>query len=146
MTCRSATSAGPRSISETSPRSAMGPPSSRTSSSRTVKRGSLLTILKAGGASTLDIVARVKAAMPLIKASLPDALNIDFLFDQSVFVRHSIEGVLHEAAIAAVLTGMMILLFLGSWRSTLIVTISIPLSIMISILILSGRSGTRSTR
>lgn len=109
------------------------------------QRGSLLTILKAGGASTLDIVARVKAAMPLIKASLPDALNIDFLFDQSVFVRHSIEGVLHEAAIAAVLTGMMILLFLGSWRSTLIVTISIPLSIMISILILSALGHTINT-
>jgi multidrug efflux pump subunit AcrB len=110
------------------------------------QRGSLLTILKAGGASTLDIVARVKAAMPLIKASLPDELKIDFLFDQSVFVRHSIEGVLHEAAIAAVLTGLMILLFLGSWRSTLIVTISIPLSIMISILILSALGHTINCR
>jgi len=109
------------------------------------QRGSLLTILKAGGASTLDIVARVKAAMPLIKASLPDALKIDFLFDQSVFVRHSIEGVLHEAAIAAVLTGLMILLFLGSWRSTLIVTISIPLSILISILILAALGHTINT-
>ena len=109
------------------------------------QRGSLLTILKSGGASTLDIVARVKAAMPLIKGSLPDALRTDFLFDQSVFVRHSIEGVLHEAAIAATLTGLMILLFLGSWRSTLIVTISIPLSILISILILAALGHTINT-
>ncbi|MHC5539253.1 efflux RND transporter permease subunit, partial [Singulisphaera rosea] len=109
------------------------------------ERGSLLTILKSGGASTLDIVARVKAAMPLIKGSLPDALRTDFLFDQSVFVRASIEGVLHEAVIAAVLTGLMILLFLGSWRSTLIVTISIPLSILISILILAALGHTINT-
>jgi multidrug efflux pump subunit AcrB len=109
------------------------------------RRGSLLTILKSGGASTLDIVARVKAAMPLIQGSLPDALKTDFLFDQSVFVRHSIEGVLHEAAIAATLTGLMILLFLGSWRSTLIVTISIPLSILISILLLSALGHTINT-
>jgi len=109
------------------------------------QRGSLLTILKAGGASTLDIVARVKAAMPLILGSLPDSLKTDFLFDQSVFVRHSIEGVLHEAAIAAVLTGLMILLFLGSWRSTLIVTISIPLSILIAILILAALGHTINT-
>ena len=109
------------------------------------RRGSLLTILKSSGASTLDIVARVKAAMPLIQGSLPDALRTDFLFDQSVFVRHSIEGVLHEAAIAATLTGLMILLFLGSWRSTLIVTISIPLSILISILILAALGHTINT-
>ncbi len=109
------------------------------------ERGSLLTILKAGGASTLDIVARVKAAMPLIRGGLPDALKTDFLFDQSVFVRSSIEGVLHEAAIAAFLTGLMILLFLGSWRSTLIVTISIPLSIFISILILAALGHTINT-
>jgi multidrug efflux pump subunit AcrB len=109
------------------------------------RRGSLLTILKSGGASTLDIVARVRAAMPLIKGGLPDALRTDFLFDQSVFVRHSIEGVLHEAAIAATLTGLMILLFLGSWRSTLIVTISIPLSILISILILAAMGHTLNT-
>ncbi|WP_422924985.1 efflux RND transporter permease subunit [Singulisphaera sp. PoT] len=109
------------------------------------KRGSLLTILKSGAASTIDVVARVKAAMPLIRGSLPDALQTDFLFDQSVFVESSIEGVLHEAAIAAFLTGLMILLFLGSWRSTLIVTISIPLSIMISILILAALGHTINT-
>ena len=82
------------------------------------KRGALLTVLKNGKTSTLDIVDGIKAAIPLVKAGLPPALTIVPLFDQSVFVRESIAEVAREAAIAAVLTGLMILLFLGSWRST----------------------------
>jgi multidrug efflux pump subunit AcrB len=97
----------------------------------------LLTILKSGSASTLTVVGNVIARMPSILATLPPALKLDFLFDQSLFVRASISGVVREAVIAACLTGMMILLFLGSWRSTLIVVTSIPLSILSSIIILS---------
>ncbi len=97
----------------------------------------LLTILKSGGASTLDIVSRVKQALPRIMATLPPELKINLLFDQSVFVRAAINGVIIEALIAACLTAAMILLFLGSWRSTLIVTLSIPLSILCSVIVLS---------
>src|SRR5262245_26609925 len=104
---------------------------------RNGRKSALLTILKSGGASTLDIVNRVRARMPGILATLPPELKLDFLFDQSVFVRASIVGVLREAVIAACLTGLMILLFLSSWRSTLIVVISIPLSILSSIIALS---------
>ncbi|MCL2649148.1 MAG: efflux RND transporter permease subunit, partial [Phycisphaerales bacterium] len=100
------------------------------------KRGVLMTIYKAGGASTVEVVDRVKAALPRIKQMLPPELKIDLLLDQSVFVRASVEGVLKEAGLAAGLTGLMILLFLGSWRSTLIVVISIPLSIFMSIIVL----------
>jgi multidrug efflux pump subunit AcrB len=102
------------------------------------KKGALVSIYKLGGASTLDIVSRVKAALPLIYPRLPSfqQLKITPLFDQSVFVRAAIVGVVTEALIAAALTGMMILLFLGSWRSTLIICISIPLSIMVSIICL----------
>jgi multidrug efflux pump subunit AcrB len=99
-------------------------------------RGSLLTILKNGQASTLDIVNKVKALIPSILASLPDGLELKPLFDQSLFVRAAINGVAREASIAAVLTALMILLFLGSWRSTLIVCTSIPLSILTSCIIL----------
>src|SRR5205823_9093404 len=88
-------------------------------------------------ASTLSIVNAVKAALPKILANLPQDLKVTALADQSIFVRASIQGVLREALIAAALTGIMILLFLGSWRSTLIVCISIPLSILTSISILS---------
>src|SRR5438093_2048145 len=84
------------------------------------RRSALLTVLKTPTASTLDIVQRVKAALPRISATLPPELDIKPLFDQSVFVRASIQGVLREAVIAATLTGLMILLFLGSWRSTLV--------------------------
>lgn len=98
------------------------------------RRGALMPIYKSGSASTLDIVARVREAMPRIQAGLPEAFDVKLLFDQSVFVRAAVEGVLLEAGTAACLTGAMILLFLGSWRSTLIVTISIPLSIMCSII------------
>jgi multidrug efflux pump subunit AcrB len=97
----------------------------------------LLTILKSGSASTLTVVGNVIAIMPSILATLPPTLKLDFLFDQSLFVRASISGVVREAVIAACLTGLMILLFLGSWRSTLIVVTSIPLSILSSIIILS---------
>lgn len=101
------------------------------------RRSSLISILKSGGASTLDIVNRVKEALPRIQATLPPELDLKFLFDQSLFVRAAIEGVIVEAAIAACLTAMMILLFLGSWRSTLIVATSIPLSILCSIVVMN---------
>jgi multidrug efflux pump subunit AcrB len=100
-------------------------------------RGSLMTVLRNGRASTLDIVNDVKHALPKILAGLPPELHVRELADQSIFVRASIQGVLREALIAAILTGLMILLFLGSWRSTLIVCISIPLSILTSLIVLS---------
>src|SRR2546423_495668 len=100
-------------------------------------RSALLTVLKSASASTLDIINRVKAALPRIKATLPSELEITQLFDQSIFVRAAINGVLKEGVIAACLTALMILLFLGSWRSTLVVATSIPLSILCSIIILS---------
>ncbi|MBP3954681.1 efflux RND transporter permease subunit [Gemmata sp. G18] len=98
------------------------------------KRAVLLPILKSEGASTLDVVARVRAALPGIQAQLPPELKLEILFDQSVFVRESVDGVLKEGAIAAGLTALLILVFLGSWRSTLIVVISIPLSVLCSII------------
>ncbi len=100
-------------------------------------RGVLLTITRNGKASTLAIVNAVKKALPRILANVPPELKVVSLADQSLFVRASIQGVLREALIAAGLTGMMILLFLGSWRSTVIVCISIPLSILTSLCILS---------
>jgi len=100
------------------------------------KRSALLTVLRHGGASTLSVVAGVKNLLPAIAATLPTSLDIKPLFDQSLFVRESVNGVVREATIAAVLTGLMILLFLGSWRSTLIVCISIPLSILTSLIVL----------
>ena len=105
-------------------------------------KSALLTILKAGNASTLDIISRVKAALPNIKATLDPALEITQLFDQSIFVRSAINGVLKEGIIAALLTAAMILLFLGSWRSTIVVATSIPLSIMCSIIILGALGQT----
>jgi multidrug efflux pump subunit AcrB len=106
------------------------------------RRGVLVSILKAGGSSTLDVVTRVRGAMPAILTTLPPEYHLDFLFDQSVFVRASVNGVIKEAAIAAALTGLMILLFLGSWRSTLIVVVSIPLSILVSIICLAALGQT----
>jgi len=100
------------------------------------KRGALLSIIKNGGASTIDIVQRVKDVLPRIQSTLPPGLDVTTLFDQSIFVRAAISGVVKEAAVAAALTGLMILLFLGSWRSTLIVCVSIPLSILTSLAIL----------
>src|SRR5882762_7998208 len=106
------------------------------------QRGVLLTVQKAGNSSTLAIVSNILAALPNIKATLPSQLNIRPLFDQSLFVRASLQGVLREGAIAAALTSLMILMFLGSWRSTLIIAISIPLSILTSLLILSALGET----
>jgi multidrug efflux pump subunit AcrB len=102
------------------------------------KKGILEPIYKLGGASTLDIVKRVRNALPFIIQRVPDyeKLKLTPLFDQSVFVRAAVSGVVKEAVIAAGLTGLMILLFLGSWRSTLIICISIPLSILVSIIVL----------
>ncbi len=102
------------------------------------RRGSLLTVYKAGSASTLDIVTGVRKLLPTIKSALPNDLKIEPLSDQSIFVRAAISAVIREAIIAACLTGAMILLFLGSWRSTLIIAVSIPLSILSSILVLSA--------
>jgi multidrug efflux pump subunit AcrB len=100
-------------------------------------RGVLLTITRNGQTSTLGIVNAVKAALPRILANVTPELKVTALADQSIFVRASIQGVVREALIAAVLTGAMILLFLGSWRSTLIVCISIPLSILASLSLLN---------
>src|SRR5579864_7822737 len=100
-------------------------------------RGVMLSVTRTGKASTLAVVNAVKAALPSILASVPPELKVVTLADQSIFVRASIQGVVREALIAAGLTGIMILLFLGSWRSTLIVCISIPLSILASLCILS---------
>ena len=100
-------------------------------------RAVLLTVMKGGNASTLSVVGGVRKLLPAVAATLPPELNIQPLADQSIFVRASINGVIREAVIAACLTGLMILLFLGSWRSTLIIAISIPLSILTSIIVLS---------
>ncbi len=100
------------------------------------RRGALLTVLKNGDTSTIEIVGKIKAALPAILASFPKEFHVTTLFDQSIFVRAAIAGVIKEALVAAALTGVMILLFLGSWRSTLIVCISIPLSILTSLAIL----------
>jgi multidrug efflux pump subunit AcrB len=97
----------------------------------------LMTILKSGAASTLDIIAHTKALLPQIKASLPPSLDLKAVGDQSVFVTSAVMGVIREGVIAATLTGLMILVFLGSWRSTLIITISIPLAILFSVIVLS---------
>ena len=99
-------------------------------------RGALLTVMRNGKASTLEVVNNVKAALPKIMAGLPTTLHVRELFDQSLFVRAAINGVVKEAVTAAFLTGLMILLFLGSWRSTLIVCISIPLSILVSLIVM----------
>jgi multidrug efflux pump subunit AcrB len=101
------------------------------------QRGVLLTIEKAGNASTLAVVAGIRAALPAIAATLPPELVMRPLADQSVFVKGSLNGVVREGIIAASLTSIMILVFLGSWRSTLIICISIPLSILTSLLLLS---------
>src|SRR5882724_8265005 len=105
-------------------------------------RSSLLTVLKHGSASTLSVVNGVKALLPKIAATLPPSLKITQLFDQSLFVRAAVGGVVREASIAAVLTAVMILLFLGSWRSTLIVCLSIPLSILTSLIVLGALGQT----
>ena len=105
-------------------------------------RGALLTVLKNGSTSTLAIVSNVRKRLPLILAGLPKSLQIKPIFDQSIFVRAAVSDVVREATIAAGLTGIMILLFLGSVRSTMIVCISIPLSILTSITILNALGQT----
>ena len=100
-------------------------------------RGVLLSILKAGNASTLDVVKGVRTLLPRVAQTLPPELKIRPLADQSIFVRAAVSGVIREAVIAACLTGIMILIFLGSWRSTLIIAVSIPLSILSSVIVLS---------
>ncbi|KVO90210.1 efflux RND transporter permease subunit [Burkholderia ubonensis] len=106
------------------------------------QRGVLVSILKSGDASTLKVVSDLKALLPKVVPTLPEGLTITPLFDQSVFVDAAVQGVIHEALIAAVLTAMMILLFLGNWRSTLIIAISIPLSIFTSLIALAALGET----
>jgi multidrug efflux pump subunit AcrB len=102
------------------------------------QRSVLLTIQKAGDASTLDVISGIKSILPQIAATVPPQLRMQPLADQSIFVRGSISGVVREALIAACLTALMILLFLGSWRSTLIIATSIPLAILTSLIVLSA--------
>ena len=102
------------------------------------QRSVLLTIQKAGDASTLDVISGIKSLLPLIKTQVPAALQITPLADQSIFVRGAISGVVRETLIAACLTAFMILTFLGSWRSTVIIATSIPLAILTSIIVLSA--------
>jgi multidrug efflux pump subunit AcrB len=106
------------------------------------RRAVLMSIQKTGSASTLSIVNEIKARLPRVRELLPDGASIATTGDQSVFVRGAIKGVVTEAVIAAALTALMVLLFLGSWRSTLIITISIPLSILASIIILNALGET----
>src|ERR1700704_825701 len=106
------------------------------------QRASLLTVQKSGTTSTLNIIAGIKALLPQIKATVPPQLDIKPLADQSVFVKGSIQGVVREALIAACLTAVMILIFLGSWRSTIIIAVSIPLAILCSIIVFSALGET----
>ena len=105
-------------------------------------RASLLTIIKSGRASTLDIVARIKKAVPQVARTLPPEFEIRTLLDQSLFVRAAVQSVIKEAVIAACLTALMILLFLGNWRTTLVIVVSIPLAILCSIISLSALGET----
>ncbi|MBU6367607.1 MAG: efflux RND transporter permease subunit, partial [Gemmatimonadetes bacterium] len=105
-------------------------------------RGALVTVLKSSGASTIDVVHRVRAALPGILAGLPPALKVDILADQSTFVKAALRGVVLEAVVAAALTALMLLLFLGSWRATGIVALSIPLSILCSVIALAALGET----
>jgi multidrug efflux pump subunit AcrB len=109
------------------------------------QRSVLLSIIKNGNASTVAVVNAVKEALQTARTAAPAGLKISELFDQSVFVTSSIEGVLREGAIAAALTALMILLFLGSWRSTLVVMISIPLAILSSLVLLYFLGETLNT-
>src|SRR4030081_339449 len=106
------------------------------------QRSVLLTIQKAGNASTLNVISGIKALLPQIKSTLPPQLQIGLLADQSIFVRGAISGVVRETLIAACLTAFMILTFLGSWRSTVIIATSIPLAILTSIIVLSAMGQT----
>ncbi|HWL86452.1 MAG TPA: efflux RND transporter permease subunit [Polyangiaceae bacterium] len=101
------------------------------------RKSVLMSVLKAGSASTLDVVSRIRDMLPTTLARLPKELKVSLLFDQSIFVRAAVSGVVKEACITAGLTAIMLLVFLGSWRSTIIVVVSIPLSILVSIIVLS---------
>ncbi len=105
-------------------------------------RGVLLTIMKNGEASTLAVIARIRATLPRILSTIPENVNLVPQFDQSIFVRAALNGVLREGVLAALLTATMILLFLGSWRNTLVVALSIPLSIFCSIICLAALGQT----
>ncbi len=109
------------------------------------RRGVLISVLKAGNASTLSVVKGIRDLLPRVAQTVPPNLKITPLSDQSVFVRSAVSGVIREAVIAAALTGLMILLFLGSWRSTLIIAVSIPLSILTSVIVLSLLGETINT-
>jgi CzcA family heavy metal efflux pump len=104
---------------------------------RNGRRGVLVSIIKAGDASTIRVVNDIRAMLPSVEQTLPPQLRIEPLGDQSVFVKAAVTSVIREAVIAAALTALMILIFLGSWRSTLIIAVSIPLSILSSIMVLS---------
>src|SRR2546428_2307488 len=106
------------------------------------QRGVILSILKTGGTSTLEVVSRVKEILKYYSSALPEGLHLTTFFDQSLFVRAAIQGVIREALIAACLTAVMILLFFGNWKSTLIIAISIPLSILVSVIALSALGET----
>ena len=106
------------------------------------ERGVLLTVLKSGSESTLKIVENVKAKVAEISKGLPEGLRVVTMFDQSIFVKSAIDSVLHEAVIASLLTATLILLFLGNWRSTFIIAISIPLSILVSIFVMRAMGET----
>ena len=101
-------------------------------------RAVLMTILKAGAASTLSVIDGIKSLLPRVEESLPPSLNLRAVGDQSIFVKAAIFGVVREAALAAALVGLMILFFLGSWRSTVIILIAIPLSILFSLAAFPG--------
>ncbi len=105
------------------------------------RRGVLVTVLKSGNASTLDVVKGIRRLLPRVASIAPPNLRMVPLADQSIFVRAAVTGVIREAVIAAALTGLMILLFLGSWRSTLIIAVSIPLSILTSVIVLELSRG-----
>src|SRR6185369_13707061 len=105
----------------------------------------LISILKNGNSSTLDVVKGIRGILPRVATTLPPQVKMTPLSDQSVFVRGAVEGVIREALIAAALTAIMILIFLGSWRSTLIIAVSIPLSILTSVIVLSLMGETINT-
>ncbi|WP_035348109.1 efflux RND transporter permease subunit [Edaphobacter aggregans] len=109
------------------------------------RRGVLISILKNGNSSTLDVVKGIRSILPRVATTVPPELKMTPLSDQSVFVRGAVEGVIREAIIAAALTAIMILVFLGSWRSTLIIAVSIPLSILTSVIVLSLMGETINT-
>ncbi len=106
------------------------------------QRAALLSAMKTGNSSTLDIISQIKDELPVILKGLPPQLEVHYLNDQSIFVRAAIKGVVREAIIAALLTAVMILIFLGSWRSTFIIAVSIPLSILTALVVLSALGQT----